>query len=341
MITYINILRVLAGIFVVLLHVSGDGFDLDLETYNKGSMNWWVTNAYNSITRWTVPIFVMMGGALAIRPKNQRMTNYILKRSKRVLVPLLFWALIYLGYRIGFNGLSIDRAFYQFFISGKPFYHLWYFYMLLGLTILTPVLSLIREKYGEWFVGLVGLVLLILFLTVPASHDVFPLVRVESVPAYLVWFMPYLGYYCLGSYFANMKNRIKPMLIVLLLLILWTVTIIGVYYADRIFHSYLAWNTAGISILIFVLFKQMNFASGISKISTKLAPLTLGVYLMHPLLLELLKGHRYNNRLDKPHIGNSNDHTLLLVDLSIIHAIILKTQTAVTGGCIAKLSRLV
>jgi surface polysaccharide O-acyltransferase-like enzyme len=187
-----------------------------------------------------------------------------------------------------FRGLNFNGFVYNLFISGKPFYHLWYFYMLLGLTALTPLLSSLRESYGNKLMAWMSIVALTLFVIVPPFSEFTPLVRVESVPPYLVWFMPYLGYYCLGSYLANTEIRIRSSVLWLVVMMSLTITVWGVYAFGRSFHSYLALNTILLSVSLFWLFKRITLASAHASRLQRLAGTTLGIYLIHPLILEII-----------------------------------------------------
>lgn len=48
--SYIDSLRVIAALSVVLLHISGDGFDINSVDFQNGSFNGHVCNFLNSLT---------------------------------------------------------------------------------------------------------------------------------------------------------------------------------------------------------------------------------------------------------------------------------------------------
>lgn len=57
---YFDFLRVLAAFSVVIVHVSAyKYYEVEVKTWE-----WQIFNIYNSVFRWTVPIFVMISGAL-------------------------------------------------------------------------------------------------------------------------------------------------------------------------------------------------------------------------------------------------------------------------------------
>lgn len=59
-IIYFDVLRIAATLGVMLLHISSQNWSVT----NVTSFQWQTFNFFDSIVRWTVPIFVMISGAL-------------------------------------------------------------------------------------------------------------------------------------------------------------------------------------------------------------------------------------------------------------------------------------
>lgn len=57
---YLDILRIIAAFFIVVLHTAVTSLD----SFGTTSWEWNVSNFYDSISRWAVPVFVMISGAL-------------------------------------------------------------------------------------------------------------------------------------------------------------------------------------------------------------------------------------------------------------------------------------
>ena len=64
-IIYLDLLRVLATIGVIVIHVCGRGFYGSLFT-----SSWYYAVFYHSLVRWCVPVFFMISGALFLNPKK-------------------------------------------------------------------------------------------------------------------------------------------------------------------------------------------------------------------------------------------------------------------------------
>ncbi len=65
------------------------------------------------------------------------------KRAARLLLPFIFWAIIYIIYRVYVNQEIIPLNFNSVqnnLVNGFPAYHFWFLYLLVGLYLLTPLL---------------------------------------------------------------------------------------------------------------------------------------------------------------------------------------------------------
>ena len=122
---YLDILRVMAIFGVVFTHVASS---ILFSAKPLTSVAWWVGNVSVSASRWCVPAFVMISGALHLDPsRNMPVLSFWKKRMNRILVPLVFWTVFYLGYRSLFVKLPV-RDIVHDLLLGTPFYHLWFLY---------------------------------------------------------------------------------------------------------------------------------------------------------------------------------------------------------------------
>jgi len=56
----LDVLKIIAAIAVIGIHVTAyNWYDQSTQSFN-----WLINNGYNSIIRWSVPLFVMITGAL-------------------------------------------------------------------------------------------------------------------------------------------------------------------------------------------------------------------------------------------------------------------------------------
>src|ERR1700743_628572 len=129
-IDWINNLRIIALYAVIMLHTSA----VLLAQYGKVPFGDWLTaDIYNALTRFAVPVFVMITGALLL-PREYEIGDFLKRRLTRIIWPFLFWSLVYVGYSwynedITFTDDAWKNAtvvLHQ--LKYGAFYHLWYVY---------------------------------------------------------------------------------------------------------------------------------------------------------------------------------------------------------------------
>lgn len=90
-----------------------------------------VLNIYGSISRWAVPIFVMITGMLLLSPeKNISIQTIFSKYIKRIFIILVFWVIIY---ALVTQMVSSDEFDIKILANKiiNSHYHLWYLYTLI------------------------------------------------------------------------------------------------------------------------------------------------------------------------------------------------------------------
>ena len=131
-------LRNLATVMVIGIHAAapiahGEGSDFN-------SSWWWSGNFWNSLTRPAVPLFVMLSGYLLLG-KDYSLPDFLKRRFSRVVIPAIFWMLIYCLYGYLANGspATIGAAL-KSLVTGPVHYHLWFIYLIIGLYLVYPIL---------------------------------------------------------------------------------------------------------------------------------------------------------------------------------------------------------
>ena len=131
-------LRNLATVMVIGIHVAapiahGEGLDFN------GSW-WWAGNFWNSLTRPAVPLFVMLSGYLLLG-KDYPLPDFLKRRFSRVVIPTIFWMLIYCFYNFMAKGspATLGEAL-KSIVTGPVHYHLWFIYLIIGLYLVYPIL---------------------------------------------------------------------------------------------------------------------------------------------------------------------------------------------------------
>src|SRR3990167_2341660 len=94
---YIDIIRSVAIFLVVLLHVSAKF----VTAYKNIPIDWWVvSNFYDSFSRQSIPLFLMISGFLILGSyKSDQLKIFVRKRFLKVFIPFIIWSIFYLLWR--------------------------------------------------------------------------------------------------------------------------------------------------------------------------------------------------------------------------------------------------
>lgn len=88
----LDVLRVIATMAVIILHVDGKIWYTQLGVDND---RWIVANFFDGFARWSVPVFFMLSGYF-ILGKEIEVPKFYKKRLLRIVLPLLFWSICYM-----------------------------------------------------------------------------------------------------------------------------------------------------------------------------------------------------------------------------------------------------
>lgn len=189
-------LRVLAILGVVSIHnAAPNASDPDARQTAVGNL----AIALDLAFIFAVPLFVMVSGALLLDPERFRSSGQFLrKRTARLLPPIVFWHVFYVVLNGQLSGEWPDPAeLTRRVMTGQVAVHLYFFWIVLGLAVLAPVLVhwIAQTTRREWLVG--GLIA----VGVPVLTAVTTTLRGEEmtfVHTAWTWWVPYLGVFILG-----------------------------------------------------------------------------------------------------------------------------------------------
>ena len=283
---------------VVLLHVAGVVLNRD----PIGSLNWWAANVYESASRWCVPVFVMISGALLLDPsKKESVSEFYKKRLSKILIPTLFWSCFFLLYGLQF-GLAPGNPefgkvplttgkFLQKLLMGEPHYHMWFLYMIVGLYFFTPVFRIVVSNSTRSQLVIFTSAALVLvgisFLFGRYAHN--------PANSFLASFVYYIPLYFLGYLISTTTKTFSYVFLISSIVIGMVVTAVGFYVLSMsfgvetglYFYGYLSFNVMATACFVMFLFKKLKFG-WFREFFIKAGPLVLGVYLVHTIFLEAI-----------------------------------------------------
>lgn len=288
---YISYLRVIATVYVVLIHAS-TGF---LVHFDATSFNWNYANWINAATRCAVPIFVTITGALLL-PKEETTGAFYKKRFPKLFYPFAFWTLIYIVYYFyrytNFSVLSMTQimSIAKDRILHGANAHLWYLYMIIGLYCSIPFLRKIIKSASN---REIEIFLMFWFLSMFVQYKIFR----NYVPSIdLTFFSGYVGYLVLG-YYLSIKSfsmaKIVPylaygLLVVFTAYITWYMSKSSNKF-DPTFYNYTFFNTALATAFLFIALKiTFSNTQKMPQWATTIDSYSFSIYLIHILPLNYI-----------------------------------------------------
>lgn len=322
---WISWLRVLAITGVVFIHTAGFNAGVADARYTaEGQLG----IALDFSSRWAVAVFVMVSGAILLEPGRYKGAGDFMRRRTLRLVPaLIFWHVVYLIYLINFTNQPMDlQRTFELILTGRLFTTLYFFWIILGLALITPILIpwiAAATRRGELLVAwgaalLPALTLVSVPIRTGGTAWEVDMGWIENPWA---WWIPYLGYYLLGYALCGVVVRgfwlIFPIIGAVggsaLLAWQWektgdvngwfdtdpTNTLAGwlEHYAPA--ESYHSPTLLIVAVSVFLLGRSLIRPAGVLSVLCRQAPsylgrnlgnATLGVFALNPLMVELMLG---------------------------------------------------
>lgn len=329
---WIEVVRVIATLAVVLLHISMtviDRFEFD----HIGNTNFIILDICQLMARFAVPCFIMITGALLLNPNKEMSKEKIFKYIIRIAIVLITFGTFYAFLEIFFEKktINLEIIFTSILnvLQGKSWAHMWYLYTLIGLYILTPILRIVVNKLNESELFNVILVFLIGAIGINTINHLLNL-EIENYMLVNIWIL----YYLVGYYMTLENNKLSFKRINNYFII---ITALGFMIILDIFNivnyqENLKWIVNGDNIFVFLYsigmfgcikekfnkdIKQNKFIEILSKYS-------FSIYILHPFWINLLYKVFNITPLNFPIFVGILIMFILIFILTLISSIILK-----------------
>lgn len=287
-----NDLRACATIAVIMLHVAST---ISLE-YPAIPKSYFFTSVFfDASMRWCVPIFIMLSGSFALEHYDGRIGKFFQKMFFRIVLPFLFWSVVYLFF-FSWNQMMnphITRAQLFSFIltqllSGTAS-HLWYVYIIISLYLTFPFLSkwvkVAPEKEYIYFLSLWTILMLLN-----------PYLENYDTSFDFSYFSGYLGYLILGNYLFKTSRKINPLLLTGIFAGAFLYTALRTYLisvvskqSNELFLDNLSLNVYAMSFCVYLFFKNKSYIvhPWWRKMIDTICVHSYGIYLSHLLILNV------------------------------------------------------
>lgn len=286
----ISVLRIIAIFLVILIHASS-GY---LNSADFDAFDWTYANWINSFSRFAVPLFVMISGALLLQ-KDENPKAFYSKRLLKIVPPFVFWTAVYLVYYfiryIDFDYIGFPQVINIVLIrlkSGSNA-HLWYLYMLVGLYLAIPFLrKMIRNCSKKEIELFLGLWFAALFFSNKWFNAYLPNVD-------FTFFSGYMGYLVLGYYLYQYPLKRLKWLSLVSFVACCLITVFGTAYLsmekgefDPTLYNYLSPNIALSAGFLFIAIQNIKFPERLNPFWEFIDVHSFGIYLCHILLLNYI-----------------------------------------------------
>ena len=296
---YLDLIRVVACFFVVMMHASLKNYDVLI-----GSTEF---NIYVLIFNISSKLFFMISGALLL-PVRREPRQFVTRRLRAVLIPLAVWSIVYFIEMLVFGSPSKDEI--KRTLLSVPFTPvegaLWFVYVMVGFYLIMPLVSrcieAIDRRWIEYYLVLWLLSGITPFINGVFYTEVFHHTMLAST-------CNFLGYIILGYYLhryeppifsrANILKSAAVIAVICIGLPLLVLTYQAEYYmpdpSDQlatITHD-LGINTMVTGIVIFSVLQHLskrfacgdgNGKSALRKSITNISICSFGIYLCHMLV---------------------------------------------------------
>jgi len=308
-IIYYDYIRAFAIFGVLSCHIFA-GLVVNTNIFNTNL--WYYSLFFNSLRDVSVPLFVCLSGALLIT-KNDSPMVFIKKRFSKVIIPYLFWVIIFIIFEIIIFKITNPIDFIYKTISFPPIGHsvfLWFVQMILVVYIMILILNnLVSHKKSFLYISLIISIIFVFLYNL----NVIP---IFSDPYRYIYFSIYalFGYYLASYDFAESKflqslNITNEKLVVIFLILSVILYLCEIYFNalnSIILNSYssvpqFSFLNIALVISVFLFFRYFSESKGkfnkifnhisngkLGKMIFSISFCSYGIYLCHILVRDFL-----------------------------------------------------
>lgn len=286
---WLDHIRGVACLLVVLLHTSMSY----LYKFNTISMlSWHVGNTVDSFARVSVPLFFMISGYLMMRDRPARLRNIL-----RIVVCIVFYSALCILYVALYRHGDWKTLFVNMY-HRPAFYHLWFFYAILGFYLLSTVLTFRKENKNALYQLLVCMILLNPGIKALIDQDI---VNLSSRLQYTGSSIFFMLYGIAGAYIGTARAEAQKKYIGLFYFLSSLLIMMNTYTTTRdsgkfvgTYYSYTGPLVVTGALSLFYFISSLKISNTwYKKTLVFISSLSLPIYGVHAIILDYLKrsGH--------------------------------------------------
>ncbi len=301
-ISYLQNLRCIAAFAVLFLHVVCTPFVTCFESYSTTEV--FLVRFLRNLCNWGVPVFVMITGSLLVSPQKELSINKLLfKYIKRFVLVIVVFGTLYSFMEIVFTKKTFNFSILVEAIlntaKGKCWDHMWYIYMTIGLYALLPFLrgfagaiesQKVQDENKAKKILIFTLAVMFIISSIVPYVSFFVEVK-NNLPQISVYIFYLLLGYAVEKWNFKFSNKIAVLFIAIFVLYTGLIQLYPkVLMQDNATLLTLGNESPFVALAAFSIFslcKNLCGTKSENKLTKFLSPLTFGIYLIHPVSVNL------------------------------------------------------
>ena len=281
----LDIIRSIACMMVVAMHAP----------MISDNANGIFLSSLSYITAPCIGLFFMVSGALLLPCKEDDGRVFIKKRFSKIAFPTLFWSLFYITINLtkGENDETLIKELTSILFSAQGNGVLWFMYTLMGLYLITPIISrwlhACSKKEVEFY-----LILWVVTLCYPILKLF--IITNQTDTGILYYFSGYAGYMLLGYYMKKYPDAIKWKILLPATIISFIAPIACKITHIKVDFYSLFWYLSIFVVIVCVAWFKIIMQDGgkiiksekIKNVIIKFSNLSFGIYLMHIFVMRTI-----------------------------------------------------
>ncbi len=294
---HIDLLKTLAILGVITIHTS------NLLTDSIGSIDWLSSLFWGTLTRSSVPIFLMCSGVLFLSSKKEvSISRLYAKYILRIVVAMLFWAMFYQLYHLideqtAITGSSFLDAIKNILMFRQEF-HLYYLHIILLVYAFLPITKTFVQNASRHTLNYFLIIWFALGIVYPSLKPFWPLNHISGIPVQWLMNMSYaaIGYFVLGFYIAEFRMSLKKSGWIAIFCAGFAIGFLGTWYmsvhSGSRYLSFLEGMSIGVCFMAIGIFGLIMTTKPFStkwwlKTVTYVSKASFCIYLIHVLFIYL------------------------------------------------------
>lgn len=294
-IIYYDVLNIIAIIAVIALHCNSI-------VHGKPNTRAWISSlVVECICYFAVPLFCMLSGATLMNYREKYDTKtFFKKRVLKVVIPFIFWAIVMFIWKIHIKWLDVSKFhtvadWINAFLANQEEATYYFMFVILGLYLTMPVLSLLAKKeYTKqlWFI------VLLYFIFNAFLPNILGLFKIQYNNNLSTQLGGYTIFVILGYLLSTQKIDKKYRILI------YIGALIGVLYrfsttfylskqAGTVIKTtwgYTSWHSILLTSAVFLFVKNMNLEQKIrnkkiSQVLMQISSCSFGIYLIHKIIM--------------------------------------------------------